>query len=430
MRKYQIATVGVSVVMAAGVLAGCGTSTGSGNSAATNTTTATNTVGAASTAPANLTVGIASSGPAETTLVNNQVKQFEKQNPNIHVTVIPFQGNELQDLQTEFPAHKAPDIFYVDSSIAQQLEASGAVAPLNSYMKADHINAKNYTTSLMKGFQWKGKQYGIPKDENSLALESNMALLKKAGIKTPPSTWAEFEKDAAKLKAKGIAPLAMPIDVARYYPFILNGGGSYYNAAKNKVTFTNKANIAGLSFFINNMKKGYLVNPTDLGGSWAGIPFAQGKVAMVAEGAWLLPSMQSTAPKMKFTITNFPSQNGKANNMVYTVAYEMNAGTKNPADAAKLLFFLTGAKAEKMTAQSGLAIPSYIPDQSFFLKANPAYKAFINGTKTGTAYQFGPQGNNFVTAINNATQAGILKNLSPAKVLSQAQSTYASQSQQ
>ncbi|WP_067621414.1 extracellular solute-binding protein [Alicyclobacillus acidiphilus] len=426
MKKYQIATVGASIVMAAGIIAGCGTSSQNSNS----TPSAPSNQAAASVAPVDLSVGIASSGPAETALVNKQVKAFEKLNPNVHVTVIPFNGNELQDLQTEFPAHKAPDIFYVDSSIAQQLEASGAVAPLDSYIKADGIKTSDYTQSLMKGFQWQGKQYGIPKDENSLALESNMTLLKKAGITTPPKTWEEFEKDAAKLKAKGIAPLSMPIDVARYYPFILNGGGSYYNASTNKVTFTNPKNIAGLSFFINNMKKGYIVNPTDLGGSWAGIPFAQGKVAMVAEGAWLLPSMQSTAPKMKFTITDFPTQNGKANNMVYTVAYEMNAQTKNPTEAAKLLFFLTGAQAEKMTAASGLAIPSYIPDQADFLKANPSYKAFVDGTKTGTAYQFGPQGSNFVTAINNATQAGVLKNLSPAKVLSQAQSTFESQSQQ
>ncbi|KPV44004.1 ABC transporter substrate-binding protein [Alicyclobacillus ferrooxydans] len=426
MNKWQKwSSVAATAVMGVGLLAGCG----SQSTSTSNTANGTQNLGTASN-PVNLTVGIASSGPAETTLVNNQVKLFEKQYPNIHVTVKPFSGNELQDLQAELAAHTAPDIFYVDSSIAQQLEQSGAIAPLDSYMKQDNFPTSNYEASLMKAFQWQGKQYGIPKDENSLALESNMTLLNKAGITSPPKTWGEFETDAAKLKAKGIAPLAFPIDVARYYPFILNFGGSYYDATSNKVTFTNPANNAGLNFFLQNEQKGYLVNPSNLGGSWAGVPFAQGKVAMAAEGAWLIPSMQQTAPNMKYTITDFPTQNGKANNMVYTVAYEMAASSKNPAAAAKLLFFLTGAQAEKMTAQSGLAIPSYIPDQSVFLKSNPSYQAFVDGVKNGTAYQFGPSGNNFVNAINAATQAGVLKKLSPSAVLSQAQSTFQSQSQQ
>lgn len=426
-KKKGILAIAAVAFMSVGVLAGCGNATTTPN-ASTSKPVQKADMGTASK-PVNLSVGIASSGPAETKLVNSQVAAFEKQYPNVHVKVIPFNGNELTDLQTEIPAGKAPDLFYVDSSIAQQLESAGSVAPLDQYMKADGIKASDYAGSLMKAFQWKGKQYGIAKDENALALESNMTLLNKAGITTPPKTWEEFETDAAKLKAKGIAPMSIPIDVARYYPFILNGGGSYYDASTNKATFTKSANQTGLKFFIDNQKEGYIVDPKNLGGTWAGESFAQGKVAMVAEGAWLIPSMQSTAPNMKYTITDFPTQNGKANNMVYTVAYEMSAQTKNPGAAAKLLFFLTGKTAENMTAQSGLAIPSYIPDQPTFLKSNPSYQAFIDGTKNGTAYQFGPQGSNFVTAINNATQAGVLKGLSPANVLSQAQSTFDNQSQ-
>lgn len=418
MKKIQLASLALTAMVGTGLIAGCGTGSGA------------NAQGS-STGPVSLKVGIWASSPAETQLVNNQVKAFEKLNPNVTVTTQVITGNYLQALQPMLASHTAPDIFYVDSSYAPTLEASGALAPLTSYIKQDHVDLSNYSPSLLKAFEWQGTVYGIPKDSNSLAIEYNPQLLAKAGISQPPKTWAEFETDAAKLKAKGIAPLSMPIDVARYYPFVLDEGGSYYNASTNKVTFNNSANIPGLQWFINNQKQGYIVNPTNLGGSWAGIPFAQGKVAMVAEGAWLIPFMQQTAPKMKYGISDFPSLNGQSHNMVYTVSYSMAKTTKNPTEAAKLLFFLTGKQGEQMTAKSGLAIPSYTAEQSDFLNLNPSYQAFVDGIKNATAYQFGTYGQNFVDAINNATQAGILKSgVTPAAVLSKAQNTVQTQSQQ
>ncbi|WP_284199883.1 extracellular solute-binding protein [Alicyclobacillus sacchari] len=336
-------------------------------------------------------------------------------------------GNYLQALQPMLAAHNAPDIFYVDSSYAPTLEASGAIMPLDSYVKQNHVDLSDFRSNLLKAFTWKGHIYGIPKDMNTMALEYNPALLAKAGIKSPPKTWSEFDQDAIKLKAKGIVPLDMPIDVARYYPFIADMGGSYYNEAKDQATFTNKANDAGLTWFMKEMEEKNFVTPQDQGGSWAGIPFAQGKAAMALEGAWLVPSMQQTAPNLKYGIADFPSLNGKDANMLFTVAYEMSRTTQHPAEAAKLLFFMTGKQALKMTADSGLAIPSRTSEQGEFLKKYPSYKGFVDGLKGAIPYQFGTLGQNFLDAINNATQQGILQKESAAQVLSQAQQTLNSQ---
>ncbi|MCL6441913.1 MAG: ABC transporter substrate-binding protein, partial [Alicyclobacillus sp.] len=378
--------------------------------------------------PVTLTLGMWSSSPAEATLVKNQVKAFEAKNPNIRVHVQVINGNYLQALQTRLASHTAPDIFYVDSSYAPTLEASGALMPLDSYIKQDGVKLSAYSPALVKAFQWKGTTYGIPKDMNTLALEYNPTLLAKAGISAPPKTWEQFESDAAKLKAKHIAPLSVAIDVARYYPFVLDDGGSYFDANKDQATFTNSKNVAGLNFFLQNMEKGYFVQPSDQGGSWPGVPFSQGKVAFTIEGAWIVPFMQQTAPKMKWGVADFPSLNGKDTNFTYTVSYSMSATTQHPAEAAKLLFFMTGAQALKMTADSGLAIPSLTNEQSYFLKKYPNYKAFVDGVKNAVPYQFGTLGQNFLDAINNATQAGVLKKQSAQTVLQSAQKTLATQS--
>ncbi len=380
-------------------------------------------------APIHLTVGMWSSSPAEHSLVESQVKLFEKQNPNIKVSVRVINGNYLQVLQPMLASHTAPDIFYLDSSVAPQLEASGALMNLDQYIKRDHVNLSDFNPHLLSAFKWKGSYYGVPKDFNSLALEYNKSLMAKAGIKTPPATWQQLQQDAVKLKAKHIAPLSMPVDVARYYPFVLDFGGNYFNPNTNQATFPNPKNRAGLGYFMNMVENGSIVQPNALNGaSWAGQAFAENKVAMVAEGAWLLPFMQQTAPKLQYGISRFPSYNGKSYNMLYTVSYSMAAATKYPAQAAKLLFFMTGPAAEKLTAQSGLAIPSRSSEQKYFLKQNPSYAAFVAGGKDAVPYQFGTLGQNFVDAINNATLAGILKKQSPSVVLSSATKTLSSQS--
>lgn len=375
-----------------------------------------------------LVLGMWASSPAETALVKRQVAAFEKANPSYSVSVQVVNGNYQQALQARLAAHNAPDVFYVDSSYAPNLEASGALMPLNALAKKNHVNLASYSAALRNAFQWKGVQYGIPKDMNTLALEYNKDLLKKAGISTPPKTWIQFEADARKLKSAGIAPLSVSIDVARYYPMVLDMGGSYYNAKTNTATFTNSKNVAGLSFFINNFKSGYFVQPSDQGASWPGEAFAEGKVAFNIEGAWIVPAVQQTAPHLNWGISDLPSLNGKDANYAYTVSYSMAKTTKNPAAAAKLLFFMTGQKALKMTADSGLALPSIPSEQKEFLKKYPNYTAFVDGVKNAVPFQFGTLGNNFITAINNATTAAILKNVAPADALKQAQAALEQQS--
>lgn len=418
-----------TIALGAGLIAGCG-STGSANNSGNSggsANTATNTSSSSSSTPVDLKVGIWSSSPAEKQLVQNQINAFEKQNPNIHVSIQVITGNYLQVLQPMLASKTAPDIFYVDSSYAPQLESAGVLAPLDSYISKDNINTGDFSSSLLKAFQWQGKTYGLPKDFNTLALEYNKDLLAKAGISAPPKTWDEFQTDAQKLLAKGIAPLCFPIDVARYYPFIKDFGGSYYDASSDKATFTDSSNTKGLQYVMNMFQKKYFQTPKDLGGDWAGTPFAQGKVAMAAEGAWLIPSMKQTAPDVKYGISDLPSANGNDFNMVYTVSYSMSASTKHPDQAAQLLFYLTGKDAEKMTAESGLAIPSRTSEQSVFLDQNPSYQAFVDGVKNAIPYQFGTLGQNFVDAINKATEAGILQKQTPSAVLKQADQTLASQ---
>lgn len=408
--------VTTAIVMSVGIAAGCSSNKSSNN--------------VSQGGKVELKLGMWSSSPAEKQLVDKQIAAFEKVNPNITVKEQVITGNYLQALQPMLASKTAPDIFYVDASYAPTLESSGVLASLDDAIKKQNVGISDFSPAALQAFQWKGSTYGLPKDVNTMALEYNKDLLASAGISEPPKTWDEFVKDAEILKSKNITPLSMPIDVARYYPLVKDFGGNYYDSDNNKVTLDKTMNETGLKFFIDNMRNKNIVAPKDLGGDWAGVPFSQGKVAMALEGAWVIPFMKQSAPNVKYGIADFPSANGKSANMTYTVSYSMAKSTKHPEEAAKLLFFMTGKEAQKMTADSGLAIPSRTSQQSAFLSQNPDYQAFVNGMKEATPYQFGTYGQNFVDAINKSTEQGVLQGLAPVKVLSQAQQTVDNQSKQ
>ena len=61
----------------------------------------------------------------------------------------------------------------------------------------------------MSIYQYNGAQYGIPWDMGMIGFWYNKDLFQKAGITTPPATWDEYLAAIPKLKAAGVAPLAI-----------------------------------------------------------------------------------------------------------------------------------------------------------------------------------------------------------------------------
>ena len=61
----------------------------------------------------------------------------------------------------------------------------------------------------MSIYAYNGKQYGVPWDMGMIGFWYNKKLFSDAGISAPPATWDELLTDMSKLKAKGVAPLAI-----------------------------------------------------------------------------------------------------------------------------------------------------------------------------------------------------------------------------
>ena len=348
-----------------------------------------------------------SAGKTEDDLLQSVVDDFNNTHPNIHVDYSVINGDYATAMTARFAARNAPDVFYVDSSIAPTWIKQGVVEPLNAYIKKSKYDTTKFYPGLLNAFKVGKNYYGFPKDWSPLAVEINKSMFAKAGIKKAPRTWGELLVDAQKLASSnavpGGKPLCLPADWARMLAFVFQNKGSLANVQSPAVA-------AAVNYYVNFFKKGLAATPTQLGVGWPGEALGKEKAAIIFEGNWLLPYMKSTFPQVGFGVG--PMVKGKVNgNLGFTVSYSMAKDSKNKQAAWTLLSWLTGKVGMSKWMSLGLALPSRsdvkaVGGRAPFLAAGPSSRGwgFPNFSAT-------------LTIMNNDLQGVIDGNKTTAQML-------------
>src|SRR6201998_4458654 len=177
--------VGASVLLA---LTACGSSSGS-SSGSSGQTTLTMVVPDYGTGPANTTAKYWSA----------IIAAFEKQYPKIKVTFQIYNWNIIDSkAQTMLQNKQYPDIIEGESPL--QFAQDGIAYP------ASQVLSPSMYSDMLKPFMtadsYKGTAYGMPFTTSSRAFFYNKKLFSQAGISAPPTTWAQLQTDAAKIKQK------------------------------------------------------------------------------------------------------------------------------------------------------------------------------------------------------------------------------------
>ena len=180
-----------------------------------------------------------------------------------------------------------------------------------------------------------------------------------AGITAPPATWDELRQVSMKLtKGKDVLGLGVAAELARQMFMIKAYGGKVVDDNNNAAFATPEA-LKGLQEVIDQR----LVDktsgqPSDVGAGWGGEMFGQGKSAMVIEGNWAIPYLNSNFPELEYGTAELPTVNGQKGTMAFTVAYVMNKDSKKKEAAWRLISYLTGKEGMKTWTSKGFALPS------------------------------------------------------------------------
>jgi multiple sugar transport system substrate-binding protein len=128
------------------------------------------------------------------------------------------------------------DVTEVDWSWVGQFGAAGWYTPLNKWLPASLIGG----SPVAANFSVSGQQIAMPYNIDFRSTIVNMTLLKKAGITSPPTTWAQLLTDAQQIKARGVlaSPVGVPLSVTEgtstpWYALIKSAGGSVLDSSGN-----------------------------------------------------------------------------------------------------------------------------------------------------------------------------------------------------
>jgi len=359
--------------------------------------------------------------PDELKLLKQVLRGFAKTYPQIHVDYQPITGDYVPAMLAKFAARKPPDVFYIDSNVFLDWVTQGLLEPLNSYAQQSNFSSKAFYPSLLNGFAYKGKIYGYPKDWSPLAMEVNTDLAAKAGVKPATiKTWTDLTAAARKLRGvmpSGSRPICLSPSWDRALAFVYQNGGTFLNATKTKSTVNTPAAAAALNYYVGLIKQGLADIPAKLSVGWCGEALGKQKAAIIFEGNWLFPFMQSTFPSIHFS-TQRMIMNKEHGNLAFTVSYSMAKDAQNKPAAWQLIRYLVSRPGMATWTSKGLALPSRSD-----VKPVSGRGAFLLDAPAAHPWQFAPRFSQVIDTANNELSAVIEGKESVAQMLQKVQST-------
>src|SRR5579885_1497794 len=343
-------------------------------------------------------------------LVMKAIGPFQKLHPCHKVYYSPVPGNYQQKIQVEFASKDEPDVFYLSPDMMANEGKAGLLLKLDPYLMKDHVDLGVFYNKGI--FDAKHVKYPT----NDLTFDQFRTLAQQ--VYTPNAN-----------PAKVIYGTMMPADLGRFMAFMYGFGTDIFDPVTNKVLFNNAKAVQALDYYTSFQLVDHTATiPSTVGDGWQGDSFGKGKVAMVIEGGWLTPYLRTTYPKIRFGVAQFPIGPAGRADPVFTNAWAASARTADPAAAAKLIEYLTGATYQRQQLHAGFALPTIQSLQSDpFLKTHPEVANLF------ASYEYGKRGNfeqydSVVNkALNDAITSVLLKKSTPAQAIPAAAKTIQSQ---
>ena len=246
------ALAGVTVL----TLAACGGSSSS-SASGSSTPAAASTSGEGSTTSGSI-VWEASpltgtgANDARTVLIN----AFEKQYPNIHVTLVsaPTDTDTYRaTVATQISGGAStPDVFMGDVIWPAQFGAHQLAVPLSKYLPSSYWS--KFATGLVTGATYKGQIYGSPLFEDQGFLYYRKDLLAKEHMSVP-TTWEQLETDAKTLVSDGSVKYGFVWEgdsyeglTCNFMEYLADAGGSPTNSAYTSATLNSAASTKAVTF--------------------------------------------------------------------------------------------------------------------------------------------------------------------------------------
>jgi ABC-type glycerol-3-phosphate transport system substrate-binding protein len=291
---------------------------------------------------------------------------FEKQNPGIKLKPEPVAlGQRDTRYATALRAGTGPDVFALDANPIKQYIKEGWVKDLTPFIaKEGPSYIADWYPSLLLPVAEGGSIYGLPKNISPIMLTYNSELLAAAGIKQAPQTWAEFREAAKKMTLAtkpggpvdqwGTLLVLAPAGFDLRFSVVLRGFGGDFLTPDNKHSMLSSPEAkAAFNFVVEMIHNDRSMPPgvTQIDANGGRQLVASRKVAMAFEGLFTVPIIAGMNPQLDAwrvlqmaPVPQNPGTAKKIRSTYYMKSIVMNANTKHPEEAWKLIRFIMERK--------------------------------------------------------------------------------------
>ncbi|MCL6590919.1 MAG: sugar ABC transporter substrate-binding protein [Firmicutes bacterium] len=330
------------------------------------------------------------------------IKEFMKQNPDIDVKVELVGWNDYwTKITTGVAAGTLPDVFWGHLAYFSGLITKGALMDLTPYIKRDKVDLSIYYPALVDNWKYKGKQYGIPKDWDTICIFYNKELFDKAGVPYPSEDWSWNPKDGGeflqiaqkltidangknatekgfdknKIVQFGLADLAAANMQTGWINFVwMNGGtGVIDKPYGTKFVLDQPKAVEAIQFWADLVAK-YNVSPATGGqtaSSASGWELLKGgKAAMVPQGSWMLSDARTFT--FKWDVAMLPKGPAGRYSAFNGLAHNIFAKTKYPEQAWKLAKWMDSYESQRIVSEQGVVFPAIPKLMPVYLAATKA----------------------------------------------------------
>jgi multiple sugar transport system substrate-binding protein len=297
------------------------------------------------------------SGPVNLTFwgfnqqITEQADLFNASHPNIHVTGIKQASgpNEYYPkVLTAVKAGNGPDVALVEYQYIPTLASNQALVDLSQYGASD-VKSQFADTAWQQVTQGSAV-YGYPQDTGPMGLFYNTDTFTKAGITTPPATWADFKADAVKIHALGPDYYIVsfpPQSTGWNQALMWQAGASWFTVQGNawKVTINSAASKQVAQYWQDLIDQHLVATVADFGPDWnAGLD--AGKIASWPSAVWGQGVITGSAAHQtgKFSVAPMPqwTAGGTVTAMWGGSAISVIGGSKHPKEAEEFVrWYLT-----------------------------------------------------------------------------------------
>jgi multiple sugar transport system substrate-binding protein len=248
--------------------------------------------------------------------VKKMAADFHKLHPNITIKFENVPAEEAgQVLTTRIAGNNPPDVAFVNASDTADYASRNAVVNLTDYIsRSEVVNPDDYVDAFKTFVTYNDEMWGLPMDGETTGLFYRTDLFKEAGIEGPPTTWEEFEADAAALTDASKDQYGYELfatEAAYYwYPWLYQAGGDLLSE-DGDVIFTSDEAKKAADFYVNLAK----YSPPDYlnSNSYDGrVAFAEGQVGMYMAGAWFAGVLSDEFPDIEGKWATAPLPEGDA----------------------------------------------------------------------------------------------------------------------